>query len=98
MLLMATCSLIIEAAMQRTPLQTLLAERLQSARGLGWPMPDTPALPKGGGGDFSAIGRSDTWRSGTLTNPAQPPFGKGGSISAWFRLAHAMLNRLGFTR
>jgi hypothetical protein len=25
--------------MHRTPLQTLLAERLQSARGLGWAMP-----------------------------------------------------------
>lgn len=27
--------------MPPTPLQTYLAERLQSARGLGWPMPES---------------------------------------------------------
>ena len=93
MLLMATDPIIFEAAMHRTPLQTLLAERLQSARGLGWEMPETPPSQKGGKGDFSASRRSDA-----LSNPPQPPFAKGGSVPAWFRLAHAMLHRLGFTR
>ncbi len=34
-------SFFLPAAMHRTPLQTLLAERLQSAKGLGWDM-DAP--------------------------------------------------------
>jgi hypothetical protein len=32
-----------ENPMQRTPLQTLLEERLRSARGLGWDMPPAAA-------------------------------------------------------
>ena len=84
--------------MQRTPYQTYLAERLQSARGLGWVMPETPPLSKQGRGDFSASRRSDALSSDTLSNPPQPPFKKRGGVPAWFRLAHAMLHRLGFTR
>lgn len=34
--------------MRATPLQTLLEERLQSARGLGWEMPLNPPVQKGG--------------------------------------------------
>ncbi len=34
--------------MSATPYQTYLAERLQSARGLGWEMPLNPPLQKGG--------------------------------------------------
>jgi hypothetical protein len=80
--------------MQRTPYQTYLAERLQSARGLGWVMPENPPLSKGCGRDFCAGGLGDA-----LSNPPQPPFKKGGGgVPAWFRLAHAMLHRLGFTR
>ncbi|MBI5330431.1 MAG: hypothetical protein HZB71_07450 [Betaproteobacteria bacterium] len=37
-----------DAAMRATPLQTLLEERLQSARGLGWEMPLNPPVQKGG--------------------------------------------------
>jgi hypothetical protein len=65
MLLMATYCLNKEVAMQRTPLQTLLAERLQSARGLGWEMPESSP---GGRGDFSVGGQEDA-----LSNPPPPP-------------------------
>jgi hypothetical protein len=54
MLLMATAPFIFKAAMNRTPLQTLLAERLQSARGLGWGMPETPPFGKGGSTEAGA--------------------------------------------
>lgn len=83
--------------MQGTPYQTYLAERLQSARGLGWAMPENPPLAKGGGGDFSA-----SRRSGALSNPPHPPFGKGGSeekgAPAWFRFAYLALRSLGLAR
>ncbi len=88
--------------MQRTPYQTYLAERLQSARGLGWVMPETPPLSKQGRGDFSASRRSDALSSGTLSNPPQPPFGKGGSeekgAPAWFRFTYLALRSLGLAR
>lgn len=97
MLLMATAPFIFEAAMQRTPLQTLLAERLQSARGLGWEMPENPPLAKGGKGDLSAGEQGDA-----LSNAPQPPFDKRGSkeegAPAWFRFAYLALRSLGLAR
>ncbi len=94
MLLLATDSIISVAAMHRTPLQTLLAERLQAARGLGWEMPENLPLPKG---ELSAGEQGDA-----VSNPPQPPFMKGGSqeagAPAWFRIAYLALRSLGFAR
>jgi hypothetical protein len=83
--------------MQRTPYQTYLAERLQSARGLGWVMPENPPLSKGCGRDFCAGGQGDA-----LSNLPQPPFGKGGGeekgAPAWFRFTYLALRSLGLAR
>ena len=57
--------------MHRTPLQTLLAERLQSAKGLGWDMPENSPMQKGG------------CMAQPSRNPPQPPFFKGGSQAGW---------------
>jgi len=64
--------------MHRTPLQTLLAERLQSAKGLGWVVPESPPSQKGRMGDLSGCDFAHTGR-----NPPQPPFCKGGSGARW---------------
>jgi hypothetical protein len=74
--------------MRRTPLQTLLAERLQSARGLGWPMPETPPLHKRCGGDLSAGEHGDAYEGGSKAEGAP----------AWFRFAYLALRSLGLAR
>lgn len=92
-----------ENPMQRTPLQTLLEERLRSARGLGWDMRDFPPLEKplfgdkGGRRDLPAGASGDAF-----SNPPKPPFMNGGIAAgkapAWFRFAYLGLRSLGLVR
>lgn len=82
-----------ENPMQRTPLQTLLEERLRSARGLGWDMEGCPPFPKGGRGDFAAGGQGEA-----LSNPPRPLFMKGGGVPRWFRVAVTLFRCLKLVR
>lgn len=70
--------------MSRTPLDTLLAERLRSARGLGWEGPARkeapPASDKPPHGDQGRVVVGQ------------------GSAPAWFRVAYHTLRSLGFAR
>jgi len=89
--------------MYPTPLQTLLAERLRSARGLGWDMPEPSTLAKppvreaGGMGNFLAC-----WQADALSNPPLPLPNKGeaqeGAAPAWFRFTCLALRSLGLAR
>lgn len=56
--------------MRPSPLQTYLAERLQSARGLGWPMPEQLPAPQ---------------ETAACSEPA-PVFAWPNLLSAWLRV------------
>lgn len=68
----------MSAAMHRTPLQTLLAERLQSAKGLGWVVPENLFSQKGRMGNLRGCDFAHTSR-----NPPQLPFCKGERGARW---------------
>lgn len=88
--------------MPPTPLQTLLEERLQSAKGLGWQTQVFPPCAKGGGE------RVDNASPGPSAEKSPtPPLGTGvgrtggreaGKAPAWFRFAYLALRSLGFAR